>query len=134
MVVLDVDVITPALDGTILAGITRASVISLVEAHTCGKISLPGLPPSQKLYIHERPIPMADIVHWSEEGKILEVFGVGTAVIVAAVSRIGYREKDIILPSHGGGLGPVGKSLWDMITDIQTGQKEYEGWSVTCGI
>ena len=71
---------------------------------------------------------MADLFSWSEQGKLLEVFGVGTAVIVAAVSRIGYKDRDIVLPSHG--LGPIGKGLCTMITEIQTGKKEFEGWSV----
>ena len=75
---------------------------------------------------------MADLFSWSDQGKLLEVFGVGTAVIVAAVSRIGYKDKDIVLPSHG--LGSVGKGLWTMISDIQTGKKEFEGWSVPCGV
>ena len=56
----------------------------------------------------------------------------GTAVVVAAVSRIGYKDKDIILPSSG--LGSIGKGLWTMISDIQTGKKEFEGWSVPCGV
>ena len=116
-----------------MPGITRDSTLSLAQAHTAGKISLPGISPSRKLYTYERTLTMADLVSWSEQGKILEVFGVGTAVIVAAVSRIGYKEKDIILPSHGGDLGPIGKGLWTMITDIQTGKKEFEGWSVSCG-
>ena len=75
---------------------------------------------------------MTDLFSWSEQGKLLEVFGVGTAVIVAAVSRIGYKDKDIVIPSNG--LGPIGKGLWTMISDIQTGKKEFEGWSVPCGV
>jgi branched-chain amino acid aminotransferase len=126
----DVDLFTPPLDGTILPGITRASSLYLAQAHTTGKISLPGISSSQKLHTHELPITMADLFSWSEQGKMLEVLGVGTAVSVAAVSRIGYKDKDIILPSHDGGLGPIGKGLWTMITDIQTGRKEFEDWSV----
>ena len=129
---IDVDIITPPLDGTILPGITRASSLYLAQTHTAGKICLPGISPSQKLYTHERPVTMADLFSWSEQGKLLEVFGVGTAVIVAAVSRIGYKDRDIVLPTHG--LGIVGKSLWSMISDIQTGKKEFEGWSVVCGV
>jgi len=129
----DVDIITPLLDGTILPGITRASTLSLIQAHNAGKITLSGKSPSQKLYTHERPVSMADINSWYEEGRILEVFAVGTAAVVAAVSRIGYKDKDIMLPSHDGDLGPIGKSLWTLITDIQTGKKEFEGWSVHCG-
>ena len=129
---IDLDIFTPPLDGTILPGVTRASSLQLVQAHTAGKISLTGISPSQKLYTHERPIIMADLLSWSEQGRLLEVFCVGTAAIVAAVTRIGYKDKDIVLPSHDG-LGPVGKGLWTMISDIQTGKKEFEGWSVPCG-
>ena len=75
---------------------------------------------------------MTDLFSWSEQGRLLELFGVGTAVVVAAVSRIGYKDKDIILPSSG--LGSIGKGLWTMISDIQTGKKEFEGWSVPCGV
>jgi len=128
----DVDILTPPLDGTILPGITRASALYLAQAHTDGKISLPGISPSQKLYTYERPVTMTDLFSWSEQGRLLELFGVGTAVVVAAVSRIGYKDKDIILPSSG--LGLVGKGLWTMISDIQTGKKEFEGWSVPCGV
>lgn len=103
-----------------------------MQAHTDGKISLPGISPSQKLYTHERPVTMADLFSWSEQGRLLEVFGVGTAVTVAAVSRIGYKDRDIVLPSHG--LGAIGKGLWSMISDIQTGKKEFEGWSVAFGV
>lgn len=120
---------TPPLDGTILPGITRASVLYLAQAHTVGKVCLPGISPSQKLYTYEIPVTMADLFNWSQQGRILEMFGVGTAVIVAGVSRIGYKDKNITLPSHDGGLGPIGKGLWTMITDIQTGKKEFEGWS-----
>lgn len=116
-----------------MPGITRASVLSLIQAHSAGKITLSGILPSRKLYTHERPVCMADLSSWCEEGKILELFVVGTAIVVAAVSRIGYKDKDIILPSHDGDLGPIGKGLRTMITDIQTGKKEFEGWSVHCG-
>jgi branched-chain amino acid aminotransferase len=77
---------------------------------------------------------MTNIFSWSEQGKILEVFGEGTAVIVAPVSQIGDQNKGIILPSHDGGLGPIGKGLWIIkITDIQVGKREFEGWSAVYG-
>ena len=69
---------------------------------------------------------MTDLFSWSEQGKILEVFGVGTAVIVAPVSQIGDQNKDIMLPSHDGGLGPIGKGLW-IIKIRDVGKREFEG-------
>ena len=47
---LDVDLLTPPLDGTISPGITRSSSLYLAQAHTTGTISVQGVSPSQKLY------------------------------------------------------------------------------------
>lgn len=126
------DAFTPPLDGTILPGVTRSSVLSLLDAHTKGKSLLPGVPASQKIYTHEIPITMSEIKVWSDEGKLLEIFGVGTAVAVAPVGRIGYQgwDEEVVLPQHDGGLGPVGKGLFDHLMDIQSGKVDFEGWSV----
>ncbi|KIM47308.1 hypothetical protein M413DRAFT_440756 [Hebeloma cylindrosporum] len=128
----DVDLITPPLDGTILPGLTRASTLALAEAHSAGKITLPGVPASVKLHTHERPLTMREIDALSTEGRVLEVFGVGTAVVVAPVSRIGWAGKDIVLPVQKQGLGPIGSGMWKMIVDIQTGKVPFEDWSVVC--
>ncbi|KAF6758775.1 aminotransferase [Ephemerocybe angulata] len=120
------DAFTPPLDGTILPGVTRSSVLALLDAHTKGKSLIPGVPATQKIYTHEIPITMSEIKVWSDEGKLLEIFGVGTAVAVAP----GWDEE-VVLPHHDGGLGPVGKGLFDHLMDIQSGRVEFEGWSVS---
>jgi len=126
-----VDIITPPLDGTILPGLTRASTLALAEAHSAGKIVLPGVPTSLKLHTHERTLTMSELDSLSTQGRILEVFGVGTAVIVAPVSRIAWKGKDILLPVQENGLGIVG-GMWRMIVDVQTGKVPFEDWSVVC--
>lgn len=126
------DVVTPPLDGTILPGITRISTLALLQAHTSGAAPLPGLAPSQRIHTYERAITMADMLSWSASGALLEAFGVGTAVIVAPIGRIGFEGKDLVLPKHDGGLGGVGRALWQRIVDIQEGRFEWEGWSVAC--
>ncbi|TFK38803.1 aminotransferase [Crucibulum laeve] len=128
----DLDVLTPPLDGTILPGLTRASCIALTEAHNTGRLVLPGISPSQKLHTAECPVTMAEIVAWSEQGRLVEAFGVGTAVVVAPIGRIGFEGKDIILPIYEAGLGPLGKGLWETLTAIQVGKLEYDDWSVKC--
>lgn len=75
---------------------------------------------------------MHELAAWSEEGRLLEAFGVGTAVIVAPVGRIGFEGKDLMLPVHEGGLGPVGRALSERIIAIQEGRFEWEGWGVIC--
>lgn len=126
----DWDVLTPPLDGTILPGVTRDSTLKLLEAHSSNGV-LPGLE-SQKLYPLELQLTMADIKKFAEEGRLLEAFGVGTAGIVTAVGRIGFEGKDINLPAHDIGLGPVAHALYERIVDIQMGRFEWQGWSVTC--
>ncbi|KAF8991939.1 aminotransferase [Cyathus striatus] len=128
----DLDVITPPLDGTILPGLTRLSSLTLCNAHTEGKLTLPTVPATTKLYTHERTLTISDVASYAAEDKLVEAFGVGTAAIVAPVGKIGFEGKDILLPKYEAGLGPVGKGLWEMITEIQTGRREFEGWSVPC--
>jgi branched-chain amino acid aminotransferase len=128
----DVDLITPPLDGTILPGVTRESALTLADAHTSGKLHLPGVPTTLKIHTHQRPLTMAEIAMHSEQGQLLEAFGVGTAVVVAPVSKIGWKGKDLVLPNPESGLGPIGKGLETTIIEIQTGRREFDGWSVTC--
>ena len=125
------DVVTPPLDGTILPGITRASILALVTAHTSGA-ALPGLDAALVLHACERKMTIAQLFEWSDQGRLLEAFSVGTAAVVAAIGRIGYEGKDIVLPEHEGGLGPVGRGLYDRLTAIQEGRFEWQGWSVPC--
>ncbi|KAF9475341.1 branched-chain amino acid aminotransferase II [Pholiota conissans] len=127
----EVDLITPPLDGTILPGITRDSTLTLAKAHTSGKVTLHGLK-GVNLHTFERALTMAEIAKLSDEGRILESFCVGTAVIVAPVGKIGWKGRDLVLPVHEGGLGPIGKAMWETLIAIQTGRQEFEDWSVSC--
>jgi len=125
-----VEVVTPPLDGTILPGLTRASVLELCRAHNAGAPSPLPLPKSFTISTAERPVYMADIVAWANAGRLLEIFGVGTAVVVAPVGRVGYAGVDYDLPQHAGGLGPVGQALNETIQGIQTGAIDWQGWCV----
>ncbi|KAI8972591.1 branched-chain amino acid aminotransferase II [Trametes punicea] len=127
----DLDVFTPPLDGTILPGVTRDSILALAAAHP-SRMLLPNLPSSLRLHVAERELTMSEFSAWAEEGRLLEAFGAGTAAVVAAVGRVGYQGKDIVLPTHEGGLGPVGRALYERITEIQEGKYQWEDWSVIC--
>ena len=56
---------------------------------------------------------------------------VGTAAVVAGVGNIGYDDKVIETTVYEGGMGPVAKSLYQRLTDIQEGKFEWQGWSVS---
>ncbi|KAL5518422.1 BAT2_1 [Sanghuangporus vaninii] len=123
----DLDLITPPLDGTILPGVTRSSVLELAQVHS-SETPLDGVPATQRLHVKERTLTMKDLQTFADAGTLLEAFCVGTAVIVAPVDKIGYEDKDIILPEQT----PVANALHRRIVAIQEGRFEYKGWSVKC--
>jgi len=125
----DIDLLTPPLDGTILPGVTRSSVLSLASSHSSSN-PLSGIPASQRIHAQERIITISELQSHHSQGKLLEVFGVGTAAIICPVDRIGYEGEDMVMPVDEG-LGKVGKAMWDEIVAIQEGLKESD-WSVTC--
>ncbi|KAK0229369.1 aminotransferase [Armillaria nabsnona] len=111
-----VDVVTPELDGTILPGVTRMSVLELLQ-----KGGTPTV---------ERKVTITELKALSAQGRLLEVFLVGTAILVASVGRIGLEggEGDLVLP----GPSPVAAAMKKRLLDIQQGREEYENWSVVC--
>ena len=127
----DIDVITPPLDGTILPGVTRDSVLHLVAAHGAkgDVLRLPGI----KLHAQERVITMAEVAQWAQAGKLVEAFSVGTAVVVAGIGRIGSEgREDIYMPKQDGPMGPIAHAIYDKIVAIQEGREIFEDWSVVC--
>jgi branched-chain amino acid aminotransferase len=69
------ELITPPLDGMILPGVTRDSVLTLAREHVSGKKKLSGLPDG--LVVSERPIRMSEIAEASKSGDLVELFGAG---------------------------------------------------------
>lgn len=84
MFVIEDTLVTPALSDSILAGITRDSVLKLAREW--------GLP------VQERKISVAEIIEGLEKGRVKEAFGVGTAATIAHIELIGYEGKDHLLP------------------------------------
>ncbi|KAG8944797.1 hypothetical protein FRC04_001535 [Tulasnella sp. 424] len=127
-----IDLITPALDGTILPGVTRDCILSLGKTHVPDASSPSSLSTSTRLipqlHPQERTFTISDIVSWLEQGVLLEAFGTGTASIICPVSKIGWEGKDLVLPEYEEGVGPVSKALWERIVEIQEGRRESE-WS-----
>lgn len=108
-------VTAPLTDGTILPGVTRRSVLELARA-------------SGDFIVSERALGMKEIIKASQEGRLLEAFGAGTAAVIAPVNEISYKGQDIKFPT-GDEIGPVGQRMWNEILDIQYGRVEHP-WSV----
>lgn len=113
--VIDGVVVTPNLTGTILQGITRASLIQLLK--------------SNGYRIEERPVSIYEIQAAHREGRLQEAFGAGTAATVSHIARIGFNGYDMVLPPvEGRKLSKwVGKRLADI--KFGTGDDTF-GWTV----
>ncbi|KAI0198191.1 branched-chain amino acid aminotransferase [Astrocystis sublimbata] len=116
------ELVTAPLDGTILEGVTRDSILALAREKLA--------PEGWK--ISERKITMQDLAEASSEGRLLEVFGAGTAAIVSPVRTISWRGKpvDCGLKEHEES-GEVAALMKKWIEARQYGDEEHE-WSYVC--
>jgi len=113
--VIDDEIITPELNGSILPGVTRKTVIELAR-HWNEKVS-------------ERKISIEELMQAHAAGKLQEVFGAGTAAVISPVGRIKYNDQVITINDNQ--TGPVAKKYYKAITDIQYGKADDPmGWIV----
>lgn len=75
---LATELVTPPLDGMILPGVTRDSVLSLARDHVSGIKRLPNLP--DNLVVSERPVTMKEVKEASQSGSLVELFGSGMLI------------------------------------------------------
>jgi branched-chain amino acid aminotransferase len=69
------ELVTPPLDGMILPGVTRDSVLSLARSHAAGTLRIPQLP--SKLSVSERGVTMKEVCEAVQSGRLVEMFGAG---------------------------------------------------------
>ncbi|THH02861.1 hypothetical protein EW026_g105 [Hermanssonia centrifuga] len=122
------ELVTPPLDGMILPGVTRDSVLALARDHASGKAPIEGMPEG-KLVVTERPVTMKEVKKAAEEGRLVEFFGTGTAAVISPVDRIGYEGEDLHIPTGPDGMGVISRPIWKHLVGIQTGKIPHE-WSV----
>ncbi|HOQ09668.1 MAG TPA: branched-chain amino acid aminotransferase [Syntrophomonadaceae bacterium] len=112
---IDGKVITPALEGSILAGITRDSSIALLKHW--------GIP------VEERRISIEEVYQAHAEGRLEEAFGTGTAAVISPIGSLNWNDH--IITINNGETGPIAKRLYDTLTGIQWGDLEDPfGWVV----
>jgi len=107
------ELITAPLNGSILPGVTRDSVIKIAG--------------DWGIKITERSLPIDEVIEAAQNGKLKEAFGTGTAAVISPVGQITYKEKDYIVA--GGKMGELSHRLYDEITGIQYGKRpDKHGW------
>ncbi|GMM28639.1 branched-chain-amino-acid transaminase [Martiniozyma asiatica (nom. inval.)] len=113
------ELVTAPLDGTILEGVTRDSILSLARERLS----------ADEWIISERYCTINEIAEKAEKGDLLEAFGSGTAAVVSPIKEIGYAGKDIAVPLlPGEQSGALTKQVAQWIQELQYGDVESE-WS-----
>jgi branched-chain amino acid aminotransferase len=110
------ELVTPPLDGTILEGTTRDSVLRLAR--------------DWGVQVSERRITIDEVISAGHSGRLNEVFGTGTAAVVSPVGEI--QHLDTLLKINGGKIGALSKKFYDEVTAIEYGEKPDKfGWMLT---
>jgi len=110
--IMDGKAYTPNLSGTILRGITRDSLITILE--------------DQGIEVVEAPLSKEQVLEAYQSGHLQEVFGSGTAAVVSYVSKIAFGDKVIELDVDNYKIAP---SLKSYIEELRAGKKEDKhGW------
>ncbi len=113
---IDGEVITPSLEGSILPGITRKSVIELLRAWG--------------IKLSERRLSIEEVTDAYKAGKLEEAFGTGTAAVISPIGNLTYGELSMDL--SGGQIGELSAKLYKALTDIQWGKApDTFGWTQT---
>jgi branched-chain amino acid aminotransferase len=111
--VIDAELVTPPLEGSILGGITRETVIELARAW--------GIP------VNERRISIEEVLAEAKKGRLTEVFGTGTAAVISPVGWVQHKEE--LATINNGKTGAFSQRFYDEITAIQYGEKpDTFGW------
>lgn len=107
-------VVTPQLNGSILPGVTRDSVIALCK--------------DWGIKTEERRITIDEIYEAYNNNTLEEVFGTGTAAVISPVGHL--RWENHIMQVQDGGIGPISQKLYDTLTGIQLGNiKDNYNWT-----
>lgn len=113
MFVIDDTLITPALSDSILAGITRDSVLKLARKWNSK--------------VEERKVSVQEVIEAAETGRLREAFGAGTAATIAHIELIGYHDKEYYLPPVAG--RQLSNRIYEELEGIKRGQQpDPFGW------
>lgn len=112
------EVVTPALSGSILGGITRLSCIEILR--------------DMGLKVSERRVSIDEVIEAGKNGTLKEAFGTGTAAVISPVGELKYGDS--IVSVNNGKIGEVSQKLYDILTGIQWGKIEDKfGWTTSIG-
>lgn len=113
--VIDGEIITAPIEGTILPGITRDSVIHLLR--------------DWGYQVSERRLAIEDLYKAYEAGTVSEIFATGTAAVISPVGELCWKDQKISI--NNGEIGKLSQKLYDVLSGMQLGKEEDKfGWIV----
>jgi branched-chain amino acid aminotransferase len=108
------EIVTPNLDGAILAGITRDCMLTLFK--------------DNGYKVVERPITIDEVLKANEDGQLIEIFGTGTAAVIAPVEKLKYKDTVITLDMD---KRQISRFAYDTINGMRNRSIEDKyGWIV----
>ncbi|MBX3020059.1 MAG: branched-chain amino acid aminotransferase [Bdellovibrionales bacterium] len=114
--VLKDEIVTPALNGSILPGCMRDSALRLLR--------------EQGAKVSERRITISEVAERHARGELLEAFGTGTAAVISPIGELNLRGNTMVI--HGHEPGPVAQNLQQTLIGIQRGTvADKFGWMKT---
>jgi len=106
-------VVTPPLEDSLLAGVTRDSALTLLR--------------EWKVKVEERPVGIAELAEHSARGQLKEAFGTGTAATVSAIGELQWGQKTLRL----GERGEIAERLYRTLTELFGSRRpDPRGWLV----
>ena len=99
------EVVTPPLSGSLLAGVTRDSALTLMR--------------EWGMTVHERQISIDEVMAAADDGSLQEMWGTGTAAVISPVGELAYKHHRIAI--NRGRIGETAQRLYDTIVGIQYG-------------
>jgi branched-chain amino acid aminotransferase len=110
---IDDEIITPSLDGSILAGGVRDCAIQMLKSYG--------------MKVTERKLGIGEVLQAMQSGRLKEAFGTGTAAVISPIGKLFYQGQDWILNDQK--IGPTASRLYNEITAIQYGEAaDRFGW------
>ena len=103
---IDGKVLTPALNGSILDGVVRDSILQLLRFWD--------------IPVEERAISIDELHQAYNDGTFEEAFGTGTAAVISPIGELNWNGKQLVI--HGGTTGELSKKLYNTLTGIQRGE------------
>ena len=108
MFLIDDTVVTAALEGSVLPGVTRDSIIHILK--------------DMGYKVEERDLSIDELMEAGRTGQLKEAWGTGTAAVISPIGELGYEGEKIRI--HDFKTGPLTQKLYDTLTGIQWGRLE----------